>query len=81
MQLPVDDCFEMIVAGKCLAGEALAFQRLPASFDVVEFGGVFGRPFRREPVAAPGEAEAMPVIRRAGPACRRGSGAAPRLLR
>ena len=33
-------------------GEALTLEVFPTALDVVEFGGVFGEPFRRKPVAA-----------------------------
>ena len=51
-ELPMDGGHEMIGARESAVGEVLAFECLPAAFDVVEFGGIFGQPFRCEPVAA-----------------------------
>ena len=51
----VDCGVEMIGIGEGLVGEALAFEVFPAALDVVEFGGVFGEPFGRQPMATLGE--------------------------
>ena len=48
----VDGFFEMVRALESPVCEALAFERLPASFDVVELWCVFWKPLRGEPVAA-----------------------------
>lgn len=48
----VDGFFEMVWALESLVCEALAFERLPASFDVVELWCIFWQPLRGEPVAA-----------------------------
>ena len=48
----VDGFFEMVWALESLVCEALAFERLPASFDVVELWSIFWQPLRHEPVAA-----------------------------
>lgn len=47
-----DGFFEVICVLESPVCEVLAFECLPASFDVVELRGVFRKPFRSEPVTA-----------------------------
>src|SRR3954453_6589757 len=46
-----DDAFESIGIGEGTIGQIMLLEVAPASFDVVQFGGVFRQPFEGEPGA------------------------------
>jgi hypothetical protein len=47
----VDRAFESIGIGDGAIGQIMLLEVAPASFDVVQFGGVFRQPFEGEPFA------------------------------
>ena len=49
--LLVDGGFQTVGGFEGAMGEMVGFEGFPFALDVVEFRGVFGQPFRREPVA------------------------------
>src|SRR5919107_4603604 len=42
---------ESVGIGECMVGELMLFEVAPASFDIVQLGGVFRQPFEGEPGA------------------------------
>src|ERR1700674_4386006 len=46
----MDSAVEMIDIGEGLMREEVAFQIAPGSLDVVQFGGIFRRPFDGQPI-------------------------------
>ena len=48
----MDGLFEIFGVAECSVGEMMGFQVAPDSFDVVEFGRVFGQPFDIQPMVA-----------------------------
>ena len=47
----VDRAFESVEIGDGAIGQIMLLEVAPASFDVVQFGGVFRQPFEGEPGA------------------------------
>ena len=46
-----DGAFESVGIGEGMVGELMLLEVAPASFDIVQFGGVFRQPFEGEPRA------------------------------
>jgi hypothetical protein len=47
----MDDITESVDIGEGIVGELMLFEVAPASFDIVQLGGVFRQPFEGEPGA------------------------------
>ena len=62
----VDRAFESIGIGDGSIGQIMLLEVAPASFDIVQFGGVFRQPFEGEPSAL-GERRVVSLPRWIGP--------------
>jgi hypothetical protein len=51
----VDGGFETVCGFEGLVGEVMALEGFPFVFDVIQFRGIFGQPFRLEPMLTRGE--------------------------